>query len=137
MRKILTLILLFVTINMVAQPYPQIGMNKKELLDSNSNIDSLEDGTIFIKSSIEMREYYYFFNDSNICFCIVINFMNRDKLNDYLKILKRDKFRASKNKEYWRRENFSIRIKDVGLETPIAFIWTSNIKMPEDWDYHK
>lgn len=137
MKKYLAIILMFITFNVFSQSYPQIGMNKKEFLDSSSNIDSLDDGTIFIKSSTEMREYYYFFNDDNICFCIIINFTNQNKLNDYLKNLKKNRYKSSKNRDYWKKGDFFIKVKDVGLESPIVFIWTSYIQIPEDWDYHK
>jgi hypothetical protein len=92
MKNLILFLLLFLTIDVFSQSY-QIGMHKKELLDSSSNIDSLDDGTIFIKSSTDQKEYYYFFNDSNICFCIVINFLNQEELDNYTQFLKKSKYK--------------------------------------------
>lgn len=141
MNKIILFILFLITTMqfVFSQGVSELGMSENELLSFNQNIcliDTLDDGTKFIKGMLadNKNHIYYFLNDSDSCFCVVLYFDNIQDINKFIDTLALEYTRRN---NIWINENITIKLKSIDDDLPLFFIWSKDIKLPEDWNYHK
>jgi hypothetical protein len=137
---ILILIFLLSLLTSFAQDVVELGMSENEILELNQDIcfhDTLDDGTKYIKAMVSYNKnyIYYFFNNKDECFCVILYFVYENDLNNFKDSL--DLYYAIKPNNKWEScdKKYFISQEDIGVEFPVLYTWSSKYTYPKEWEF--
>ena len=140
--KILIFIILF-SINTFAfsQKVTEIGMCKEDILKLNNNVCSHDtiDNIHFIKSMLSDNNnfIYYFFNDYDECFCVLLYFKSPKDVKKFIGLIELEYKKIDSSLWASNDKKYFIWLEDYDYDYyfPLLYIWSSDIKTPDNWNY--